>query len=148
MIQMIPHHQAAIDMCQNLLKYTTNISLQNIALDIISEQTQSIQNMRNILNQCLKINNSPSDLQKYQRQLHIIQKRMFHLMQHAAVSNNINLDFIHEMIPHHQGAIQMSRLTLEYEICPQLRPILQAIIVSQEKGVKQMKHLLEMIQQS
>ena len=45
-VQMIPHHEAAIQMSQNLLQYTTFIPLQNIALGIISEQTQSIENMR------------------------------------------------------------------------------------------------------
>ena len=29
--QMIPHHRAAIQMSENLLRYTTNIPLQNIA---------------------------------------------------------------------------------------------------------------------
>ena len=40
--QMIPHHRAAIHMSRNLLMYTTNIPLQNIAQNIIKEQTQSI----------------------------------------------------------------------------------------------------------
>ena len=35
MTQMIPHHRAAIEMSQNLLQYTTNIPLQNIALQIV-----------------------------------------------------------------------------------------------------------------
>ena len=38
--QMIPHHRAAIHMSRNLLMYTTNIPLQNIAQNIIKEQTQ------------------------------------------------------------------------------------------------------------
>ena len=44
-VQMIPHHQAAIEMSRNILKYTTFIPLQNIALNIVSEQTKSIENM-------------------------------------------------------------------------------------------------------
>lgn len=41
-MQMILHHRAAIEISSNILKYTTNIELQNIALNIISEQTKSI----------------------------------------------------------------------------------------------------------
>ena len=33
--QMIPHHRAAIDMSLNILRYTTDIEVQNIALNII-----------------------------------------------------------------------------------------------------------------
>ena len=39
-VQMIPHHRAAIEMSHNILNYTTNIPLQDIALQIISEQTK------------------------------------------------------------------------------------------------------------
>ena len=40
-VQMIPHHMAAIEMSENLLQYTTCVPLQNIALNIIVEQTKS-----------------------------------------------------------------------------------------------------------
>lgn len=45
-VQMIPHHRAAIEMSQNLLQYTTLLPLQKIAQEIIKEQTESIQHMR------------------------------------------------------------------------------------------------------
>ncbi len=41
-MQMIPHHMAAIEMSVNILQYTTDMPLRNIALSIINEQTQSI----------------------------------------------------------------------------------------------------------
>ena len=34
-VQMIPHHKAAIEMSCNLLQYTTLVPLQEIALNII-----------------------------------------------------------------------------------------------------------------
>lgn len=34
-VQMIPHHRAAIEMSHNLLCYTTDIALQNIAVNTI-----------------------------------------------------------------------------------------------------------------
>ena len=45
-MQMIPHHQAAIEMSKNLLCYTTNLPLQGIAENIIREQTESIGQMQ------------------------------------------------------------------------------------------------------
>ncbi|MDE5679068.1 MAG: DUF305 domain-containing protein, partial [Lachnospiraceae bacterium] len=49
-VQMIPHHRAAIEMSDNILRYTTNIPLQDIAASIVSEQTKSIANMEEVLN--------------------------------------------------------------------------------------------------
>ena len=45
---MIPHHQAAIYMCENLLKYTHYKPLQDIAHGIIKMQTRGIEQMREI----------------------------------------------------------------------------------------------------
>ena len=70
---------------------------------------------------------------------------MFSKMENACASNNINADFMREMIPHHQGAIQMSQNVLRFDICPELVPILQAIITSQREGVNKMERLLRCI---
>ena len=45
-VQMIPHHKAAIEMSVSLLKYTTWIPLQNIAENIIMEQRRGVANMK------------------------------------------------------------------------------------------------------
>ena len=66
-------------------------------------------------------------------------------MRSAHSDNDINADFIREMIPHHQGAIQMSQNVLRFDICPELVPILQAIITSQREGVNKMERLLRCI---
>lgn len=144
-VQMIPHHQAAIEMSRNILKYTTNISVQDIADRIISEQTKSIENMRNIEYFCKRYENSEQDLCLYQRRMDQIMKTMFSDMKSSRVTNQINCNFMWEMIPHHMGAVEMSENTLMYNICPELKPIIQAIIVSQRHGIEQMQTLLRCI---
>lgn len=140
-IRMLPHHQAAIEMSQNLLQYTTNLPLQDIALHIISEQTQSIARMRDILRTCSALGNSRQDLHNYEQLLSSILQTMFSNMQHARFTNDINCNFMWEMIPHHQGAVAMARTTLQYPICPELKSVLQNIIVSQRQGILQMQQL-------
>ena len=140
-VRMLPHHQAAIEMSQNLLQYTTSLPLQDIALHIISEQTQSIAHMRDILRTCSALGNSRQDLHSYEQILSSILQAMFSNMQHARFSNDINCDFMWEMIPHHQGAVAMARTALQYPICPELKSVLQAIILSQQQGVMQMQQL-------
>ena len=101
--------------------------------------------MKSIIGTCGQFSNSPQELDAYQRGMDQIMDTMFSEMEHACAVNNINVSFIHEMIPHHQGAIRMSELTLKASICPQLPPILHAIITSQKRGVMQMEQLLQCI---
>lgn len=140
-VRMIPHHQAAIEMSQNLLQYTTNLPLQDIALRIISTQTQGIARMRDILRTCSALGNSRQDLRRYEQSLSAIMQVMFSNMQHARVANDINCNFMWEMIPHHQGAAAMARTALQYPICPELKPVLQSIIATQQQGIMQMQQL-------
>lgn len=140
--QMIPHHRAAIEMSHNILQYTTCIPVQEIAGRIIEEQTKSIENMQAIINTCQQRQNCPRDVCAYENRTDQIMQVMFSDMGNACTDNNINGNFMREMIPHHEGAIEMSENALMYNICPQLRPILQAIITSQENGVRQMQRLL------
>lgn len=53
--QMIPHHEAAIEMSQNLLRYTTNLPLQNLADKIISGQSRDVEKMKSMLKKCSTI---------------------------------------------------------------------------------------------
>lgn len=141
-VQMIPHHQAAVDMSRNILHYTTNIALQDIAMDIVGEQTKSIENMRRIERCCGRYENTEREVCQYQERAGQIFRAMFSGMENACAVNQINTDFISEMIPHHRGAIAMSENALGYAICPELKPILQDIICSQKKGIMQMQRLL------
>ncbi len=143
MIQMIPHHRGAIEMSQNILKYTTDIQLQNIALGIIESQTKSIENMQAIECKCMELGNSDNELCKFQNEMECIMQVMFAGMNDARSTNSINCNFLWEMIPHHMGAVRMSETTLKYNICDGLVPILNAIIESQKKGIMQMQRLLK-----
>lgn len=142
-IQMIPHHRAAIEMSENILKYTKNNALIEIAENIVSEQTKSIENMQAIQSSCDKHINTCCKVKEYQCKVDQIMKIMFSDMSGAYSDDRIDCDFIREMIPHHLGAIRMSKKALEYDICLELKPILNAIISSQEAGVCQMKNLLK-----
>lgn len=140
--QMIPHHMAAIDMSENILRYTKNRDLQRIAQNIISEQTASIKNMRAVHTGCAALENTCSEVSQYQNCVSRIIYTMFSGMKNAYADDNISCDFLREMIPHHEGAVRMSENALRFPICPELFPILEAIISSQKKGIVQMQSLL------
>lgn len=141
-LQMIPHHEAAIEMSNNVLQYTTNIELQNIALNIISSQTQGIEAMLRAFDRCSTVMNQNTDVINYQRAYNSIIEAMFSDMANAPISNNININFINEMIPHHIGAVSMARNALRFDLCTELIPIINEIIRSQSLSVQAMRTLL------
>ena len=75
----------------------------------------------------------------------IIAQTMFWEMRLAPVTNSVNANFIREMIPHHEGAVRMSNNALQFNICPELKPILYTILTSQCEGIRQLTHLLNYI---
>jgi len=145
-VQMIPHHQAAVKMSKNVLQYTRCIPLRNIATNIITMQTREIADMEEILKKCSLQTNTEKELMLYGRRSGQVMHTMSAQMDRACATNNISADFMREMIPHHRGAIAMAENALHYCICPELKPILHRIIASQSKGIQEMQQLLGCMQ--
>lgn len=57
-------------------------------------------------------------------------------------SKNVDKDFIANMIPHHQGAIDSAKMILEHSKNEQVRAIAKNIISAQEQEVKDFNELL------
>ncbi|MFZ2523524.1 MAG: DUF305 domain-containing protein [Minisyncoccia bacterium] len=53
--------------------------------------------------------------------------------------NNIDAHFIEQMIPHHDGAIEMAKLALQKAKRPEIKTLAQKIISAQEKEVIEMQ---------
>lgn len=140
-VQMIPHHMAAIEMSENLLRFTKDETMQSIARNIISEQTQSIVDMKAIYATCLTRVNPGRSVNAYESRVNSIMCAMFSQMKTALSDGNINCDFLREMIPHHLGAVRMSQTALNFNVCKGLIPILNAIIASQSRGIRRMQSL-------
>lgn len=135
---MIPHHQAAIYMCENLLHYTTYPPLQKIARNIIEMQTRGIEQMEEIARTTPRVYNSAFDVKCYMEKYFEITHHMIDRMKNSPRCCNINLSFIGEMIPHHEGAISMCENLLQYRIDSRLRSVAETIIQEQSQGVKEL----------
>jgi uncharacterized protein (DUF305 family) len=63
------------------------------------------------------------------------------MMQHMEMkpTGNPDRDFVTMMIPHHQGAVDMAEIELQYGKDPDLRKLAQDIIASQKKEISFMQ---------
>lgn len=140
-ICMIPHHQAAIYMCENLLMYRSNYRLQRLARQIIEVQTKRINRMLLIQRTLVGYKSKKSDVDKYMKRYYSIVREMTMGMRRSLRSTNISLDFISEMIPHHMGAIKMCENVLQYDIDPRLRDLANEIIKEQSNNIVTLKNI-------
>jgi uncharacterized protein (DUF305 family) len=64
---------------------------------------------------------------------------MMAAMQGMQPTGDADKDFVMMMIPHHQGAIDMAKVELEYGKDEKLKAMAQQIIDSQQKEIEEMK---------
>ena len=138
---MIPHHRAAIYMCENLLQYTNYPPLLKIAYDIIKMQEKGIAQMEEIEKTTMGYLNMQRDVENYITKYFEITKNMIEKMRNSPRCLNINLNFVNEMIPHHEGAISMCENLLQYRIDPRLVDVAKTIIREQSKGVNELENI-------
>lgn len=61
----------------------------------------------------------------------------------SAYTNDVDVDFVRGMIPHHQGAIDQAEILLKYSTNPRLRRLAGGIIASQRREIRFMEKWLK-----
>lgn len=133
--EMIPHHQAAVEMARSTLdrNRTDRPVLRKFATRIVTDQEKEIQQLERALSGPLKDVEAES--------LGMSMEKMGMSMKPPSLreTNNFDEAFIAMMIPHHRGAIEMARVELKRGVNPEMRLLAKEIIRAQKSEIRQMK---------
>lgn len=141
-VQMIPHQQAAVRMCRNLLEVSDDRAARRLAQGMAEQRTRVIQALEQILPTADQLTTPRPELQLCQRRMDLILREMFARMRSAPEGNRLDAVFLRQMLPHCRGAAQTARNTLRYELCTELPPVLRGVLDEQCREVRRMEACL------
>lgn len=131
---MVPHHQGAIDMAKAVLQYGKDPEVKALAEGVIKAQEGEIAFIKDWLGKtdqnALVV---APDSVKANEQAMASMKSMT-----VNYSGDADTDFLKSMIPHHQGAIEMAKVALQFAKDPEVLKLAQDIVTAQEGEIKVM----------
>lgn len=145
-VQMLPHHRAAIQMASNVLRFTQNQAVRRLAQRTVQERTQSIDQLENALSPAGQLINPQQDLRLYQRRMDLIYRDMYAKMSRAPENNRLAAVYLRQTLPHRMGAVRMAENALKYDVCTELVPILCSIAAQQRREIAQTRTLLSRLE--
>jgi len=141
---MIPHHQQAIMMSRMLVMHSQRAEMKTLGNDIINAQLQEIDQMQSWRSQWFAtqpLATHPGMMQEMSGVMRMEHGGMM-MPGHTPgmmMKMDVDLWFINNMIPHHQGAIDMANAALKNSQRQEILDLAQSIISAQQKEIDMMK---------
>jgi len=140
-LQMIPHHEGAIDMANYEIKHGKNFDMVQLAKSILAEQASDVQQMKLYLKQ-VPVNNKQIP-EAYQQAMEQTMVAMMDAMPAAEELKNTDQAFAKVMIPHHQAAVDMAKVVLKFSTNQQTSAFAKQLISAEQVEIEQMSSFLK-----
>ncbi len=134
---MIAHHDGAIQMAKAATTKVTNADLKAFADKIVADQQRETIEMKKWREQWYE--NKPSALNMEMAGMTASMKGMDAGRLNAATGDAYNLEFVNQMIPHHEGAVAMAKEAVAKAEHAELKTLANQIIKQQESEIKTMQ---------
>ena len=148
LVNMIPHHQGAIDASTEYLMVATDENGKMLANNIIASQKKEIADFNALLVELEKTNTDYSEIDytTYGNESKAIMDAMMTSMMGITLTENADIDFLVGMTPHHQGAVDASMKILEITKDEKIKTIANNIIAAQNKEIADMTTMINALQ--
>lgn len=135
--QMIPHHQAAVEMAKYEIANGKNFEMIQLARSILAEQQGEIMDMNVMLKSYPvgKGNVNPTYKAAMDKIMEVMMKNT---PTDAGLPADVDCSFAMVMLPHHQAAVNMAVAVLKFNPKSQVAIYAQRIIGDQQTEIEQM----------
>ncbi len=123
LVNMLPHHQEAIDTATIIVAKTENAELKKIAEAIVSGQSEEVTTMKGWLTSWYPTSKIKTAYMPMMRDLSKLS------------GHDLDDTFMEDMIKHHEGAVHMAEEVLEVTQRPETVKLAKAIISAQNKEI-------------
>lgn len=132
--EMVPHHEAAIEMAKVAQRKAEHPEITQLANDIVEAQSSEIETLNSIHDRLAEGSDSGDESMGMSDSMMGMDMDMSGL----ETADPFDREFIDQMIPHHQGAIQMAYAVLENGEDQETKDLAKAVIAAQSKEIAQM----------
>ena len=141
---MIPHHESAIEMSEEYLKYAPeDAHFRKLAEDIIMAQTSEIEQMKNMMEDIKS--GYQTDGTKEEAYLKEYDEMMegHHSGHGSSDTQDLDTAFAEGMVMHHQMAVDMAETIIKYSDNDSVTDYANSVIELQEQEISQMQDFLD-----
>lgn len=137
-MMMMMHHQGAIDMANAELKDGNDATMKDVAQMMITAQTAEITQLNTFLQGHAPHLNVP----EFDSKMMMGMEKMGRNADLQIINGNTDHDFAMLMIGHHQSAIEMAQMELDYGTHEEMKTMASKIIEEQQKEIKDLQEWL------